>query len=631
MNSNPERRWLAIGLIVLLGVIHSVISYTSLSTKSPTYDESLHAMGGYLVRFHNDFRIDPEDPALWHRIHALAAKRDEVAIHQDSMMWKTVPVTTSLEFLFSRDVYRDSAGEELGTIVNRRRALLSVFGAMTVIGSGLLARSLARRIGLPIFPSGLFTSALLAFDPTLLAHSSIIKNDVMMAVLALGMCASLWSIGRRVTILNCLGLISCIALAPLIKFSGVLFAPIAALVLIVRSLLPHSLPLGKRNLSTRFARLGASVGLMLVAGVVGYLALWASYGFQFAVTNDGSPFNFENLFNFARAKLFREMSGTMPPGNDVTGWPVDAGTQLVMWAREHRLAPEGWLFGLLHVHVLAGNRSAYLFGQSQDGGFWYYFPVAFLLKTPAASVALFLGMLGLLLSRFRNLRRRFDTFWILISIGLPTLLLLIVSMSSGLNIGIRHILPLWPATFIAIGLFTAWLWTRRHVAFRITAIGVTSLAAIESCMAAPNFIPFFNLFCGDSVNRLKLLADSNLDWGQDLPGLKKWQKEHLDVSLYLSYFGTADPADYGINYVNIEPGYVFIQKTNEPDPNRPGVIAYSANDLTAVYAHEMSGYFQSLRKRKPIEIIGGSIFLYKWPFDMPDDQWEAATGLSIDN
>lgn len=624
-----ERRWFAIGLIVLLGVIHSTLSFVSLSTKSPTFDESIHALGGYSIRFLNDYRIDPEDPALWHRIHALAARRDEATIDQNSVVWKKLTEDSGLEFLMAHQTYFESGRSNVESVINRRRALLSIFGAFVVIGSGLLARSLARTVGLPVTPAGLFTSALLAFDPTLLAHSSIIKNDVMMAMLTLGLSASLWSIGRRVTWVSLFGLITCAALAPAIKFSGVFLAPIAAIALLTRALTGRSLPMGHWNLSTRFSRVTLSLGILLATALIGYVALWASYGFQFSVTADGTPFSFSRLIDLAKANLYRDTYGMLPPWSDLTPLPMDRAAKLVSWATEHRLAPEAWLFGLLQVHVFTGNRTSYLFGQTQDGGFWYYFPVAFLLKTPVATSVMLSAAIAILISRLTTLRNQFEHLWILISIALPALLILMLSMQSGMNIGIRHILPIWPAFFICIGLFAAWLWTRRSYAFRFLVLGTTSLSVLESCIAAPNYIPFFNVFCGNAIDRLSLMTDSNLDWGQDLSGLGKWRKNHPHVPLYLSYFGTADPRYYGIDYINITPRYIFKLETVEPDLSRPGVIAYSATNLTAVYAQNMRDYFASVRERKPIAIIGESIFLYKWPFDMPDDEWEAATGIPV--
>lgn len=622
-----QRRWFEIALIVWLGVIHSVLSFVSLSTKSPTFDESIHALGGYSVRFLNDFRIDPEDPALWHRIQALAARRDEVKIDQSSDLWNQIKADSGLQFYFAHQTYYGSGSVDVESIINRRRALFSIFGAATVIGSGLLARNLAGVVGLARAPAGLFTSGLLAFDPNLLAHSSIIKNDVMMALLMLILSAALWSAGRHLRWGNSLVLIACVAIAPLIKFSGVLFAPIALAVLVIRSILAHSWPIGHRLVSARWSRLGIAVSLVLVALIVGYVGTWASYGFRFSITADHTPFEFNRIMELAKINRFKDFYHANPPSEIIDSLPADLPTDIIVWFRNHRLFPEAWLFGLLHVHVFSTHRGAYLFGEYTDNGFWYYFPSVFILKTPVVSVLLFGGTLIFLFARFNVLRKRFDRLWIFVALGLPALLVLSVSISSGLNIGIRHILPLWPVLFISIGLFLTWLY-RRSRFLKFVAVFAVFLAALESIVAAPNYISFLNVVSSRMNTHLGLLSDSNLDWGQDLPGLARWKRQHPNVVLYLSYFGTADPAYYGIDYINIQPGYPFVRTKVDPDPTRPGVVAYSATTLTGVYHPQMRDELKRVRLLKPLMIIGGSIYLYKWPFDMPDDRWEAATGIS---
>ena len=144
-------------------------------------------------------------------------------------------------------------------------------------------------------------------------------------------------------------------------------------------------------------------------------------------------------------------------------------------------------------------------------------------------------------------------------------------------------------------------------------------AAVESCCAYPNYLPFFNLLAGGSRGGLRLLSDSNLDWGQDLPLLAAWQRSHPDQKLYLAYFGTADPAYYGIRYTNVADGY------SEGPPaqhiNSPGVFAISATTLQGPYCGQTLGKptWCTLWKLKPFEVLGGSIYLFHVPSG-PDDR-----------
>jgi hypothetical protein len=132
----------------------------------------------------------------------------------------------------------------------------------------------------------------------------------------------------------------------------------------------------------------------------------------------------------------------------------------------------------------------------------------------------------------------------------------------------------------------------------------------ETAAAFPNYIAFFNIPCAS--HRLDLLSDSNLDWGQDLPLVARWQAQNPGTTLYLDYFGLCDPAAYGIRYVNVGQGYVFGPKPVLP--TAPGVVAISATNLQQAYGEDpMAELFFTSR---PLAILGDSIYLFK--FDPAD-------------
>ena len=122
------------------------------------------------------------------------------------------------------------------------------------------------------------------------------------------------------------------------------------------------------------------------------------------------------------------------------------------------------------------------------------------------------------------------------------------AMRSHLDMGIRHILPIYPYLFILIGVAAArvrTIWPRAGTAF--IAIFILGLAT-ETLSAYPDFIPFFNIAAGGSRGGLHLLGNSDIDWGQELTTLREWQTSHPDRQLNLSYFGFPDPGYYGIRY-----------------------------------------------------------------------------------
>ena len=113
----------------------------------------------------------------------------------------------------------------------------------------------------------------------------------------------------------------------------------------------------------------------------------------------------------------------------------------------------------------------------------------------------------------------------------------------------------------------------------------------------------------DRAGGIRLLSDSNLDWGQDLPLLAHWQAAHPNTRLYLCYSGSSDPAAYGVDYINMPKGYFLNPQSQMPD--KPGVIAVSAMRLQGVYLEDdLRAYYTSLAKQRPREVLGGSIYLF---------------------
>jgi hypothetical protein len=196
-------------------------------------------------------------------------------------------------------------------------------------------------------------------------------------------------------------------------------------------------------------------------------------------------------------------------------------------------------------------------------------------------------------------------WWSAACLAVPPVVYMAIAMAGNLNLGLRHVLPVYPFAFIAIGLAISAAWVRWRATAVILPLVFATLA-LESLSAFPNFIPFFNPVFASQ--RLELLSDSNQDWGQDLPLLAKWQREHPDVTLYLAYFGTADPAYYGIKYLNLPGGYEFGPKKQFPQGH--GVWAVSATALQAVYNPRYREVYHELQKHKPLAVLGNSIYLY---------------------
>ncbi|HXN06001.1 MAG TPA: hypothetical protein VN944_02930, partial [Nitrospiria bacterium] len=257
-----------------------------------------------------------------------------------------------------------------------------------------------------------------------------------------------------------------------------------------------------------------------------------------------------------------------------------------------RLLPPAYLEGLSYILQASEIRSAFLCGRSSVEGWWWFFPFAFLIKTPVASLVLFLfSFVALILWRWfpygwvapKSEDPRCPSFY-----ALSPLLILggvygLACLTSHLNIGLRHMMPIYPVLFVLAGAKVFWMLAKKSILkIALSALLVGVIA--ESLSVWPNYLAFFNQFVGRSRNGYRYLVDSSLDWGQELPGLHKWLEKNVPATshtpVYLSYFGTGTPEFYGINALLL-PGFLQVD-TPQTFPLRHGVYCLSATMLQAV-------------------------------------------------
>lgn len=280
-------------------------------------------------------------------------------------------------------------------------------------------------------------------------------------------------------------------------------------------------------------------------------------------------------------------------------------------------------FGKLHGAYLAGNYST--------TGWWYYFPFAFVVKTPLPTLFFLATGLICFLQRWWWGRRkskvqggvaktqsfskyRKDSLFLL----LPVVIYLGISLTSSLNIGYRYLLPILPLLwlFTAVSIKNALL-TRPKLA-RLSVAVVPVWLVLQAIFIWPDYIPFFNLLAGGPEQSWQLLSDSNIDWGQDLPALAAWQRASGEP-VKLSYFGTAHPSAYKVDF---EPLPMWAPAPEQAPPGRqlydplnpaPGIYALSVTSLHGVVLGEQRDAFAWFREQEPFARLGGSIFLYEVP------------------
>ena len=215
---------------------------------------------------------------------------------------------------------------------------------------------------------------------------------------------------------------------------------------------------------------------------------------------------------------------------------------MVKWIGHVHLLPESYLIGLIDVKRMAEFYPTFVLGRQLAHGVWWYFPLVIAIKTTLGLLALVL--LSLVAVATGRLRARRELAFILI----PWVVYLGVAMVSGMNIGARHILPLYAlAAILAGGGVVAWAAKSRRWAW---VCGVLVAAHIVSALTVfPNYIAYANEAWGGPKNVHNLLSDANVDWAQQLYQVKEWQDRHPGEECWFAYFAypEIDPATYGIN------------------------------------------------------------------------------------
>ncbi len=253
------------------------------------------------------------------------------------------------------------------------------------------------------------------------------------------------------------------------------------------------------------------------------------------------------------------------------------------------LIPPDFFKGLaLQARHAAFGHEAFLCGQWRQTGWWYYFPVVLAWKVPIPLLVLTLTGLALWAARCRRFSLDEATPWV------AALVYLAVAMAGTINIGVRHLLPIFP--LLAVG--TASQFARLSRPLRIAAWILCAWLAAATMRAHPHFIEYFNELAGGSANGYTRLIDSNLDWGQDVKRLKEFLRGRGMDHIYLHYFGPPR----AIDYYRIPCTRVTSEQAHDM---REGILVVSA---TALMRPEWNWLRAS---HEPVARVGYTLFVYR--------------------
>jgi hypothetical protein len=568
-------------VLVIFVLTFGALEVLSLRQKSATWDEPIHLTAGYAALSSGDYRVDPTHPPLMRMWGALplvfmGASIDTSEIDRTPMTeWLPRGYGFAHEFL-----YRHNDADRL---LYAARFMVVIWATLL----GILIFCWAREwLG---FGPAVLALAFYTLEPGLSAHGRLVTTDMAAALFLFGAVYMLWRTCRQPHAWNIAGLTACFALAFVTKFSAVLLIPI------LLALLATSVVLRGR-ISIKVA-----AGLVVLMATVTFFTIWAAYDFRHAPSSSGTW-----LLN---AQDSPEVQARVPWLAAVTKWVDD-----------RHILPNAFTHGFL-LSQATSRLSAYLNGEVSPNGWWYYFPVAFLVKTPSVLLLLFIAGIVLFVWR-RNGPGLLDYAFVV----LPIVIYMAFAMASYINIGMRHILPIYPFVLLIAAAAAAELKNWRRPVGGIVLTGLMAFWLAVFAAVYPNTLTFFNLPSGGPNNGLDYLADSNLDWGQDLKGLKAWMESRNVRDINLAYFGTADPEYYGIHSTHL-PGAPFFANDKIARPQLPGYVAISATVLSGVYlTPQWREFYSGFHEMDPVANIGNSIRVYwidKWP--------EAAVRTDVQN
>jgi hypothetical protein len=363
--------------------------------------------------------------------------------------------------------------------------------------------------------AGLTAAALVAFEPTHLAHAGVLHTDLAASLGFFGTIAlTLLALEKRSYGLWALAG-AALGLTLASKFSAVLLVPVVSAMALAHVLLARR----RARRDGRTADTRPLYGLLL-AGAVSALVLFACYA---VAMRSMSRANAE-----AAVRVFLDSRDALPRTVE----------RIVAFSR---FSPEIGHYAAGLAGIAVQNRTGggvnFLHGELSPDGFWDYFLVAFGVKSALGSLILLAAAMIVLAAR----RGRFD--FLLGALLLPAAYLFVSGMATSYNIGIRHMLPAYPLLLAAAVVILF-----RHLR-PPWAIGVALAAAAVQCAEVarvhPHEMSFFNALAGGPSNGEAWLNDSNLDWGQDLRRLALALKaEGRDADVTVAYFGGSDPAYY---------------------------------------------------------------------------------------
>lgn len=578
-NSGHKPLSVAVAVIALLAVIFLQLLLMA-RANSATWDEADHTYAAYMQAKHGDFGINPQHPPLIKYLGALPLLNMHFTMPPlEDRPYRLQEVDGGRDFVFNNDanaiLFRVRMANSVTTIL---LALLVFMAAREMFGTG----------------AGLIALGLIAFDPTLLAHSALMTTDAGQA------CFMFWSVyafyryvqsPSRLRLLL-VGLLVGLALAS--KHSAVLLFPTLFLLAAAEVTWPET-PQHQKAATGLAKRALHFAGALIAIGILSVMVLWASYGFRYAARPDGLQLNPTMAAQLARI-------------------PSHAEAEMLALAAKLHLLPESYIYGFAHVLFQSKAFTGYLLGTIYPHPVWFYFPIAMLIKSTLAFLVLFgIAIWAIATGRLRARRE-------VLYMAVPAAVYMAFAMAGGMNIGVRHVLPIYVFLSVLIAA-AAWKLIQGDRRWLYAVVALLLFQTISVVRTFPAYVSYANEAVGGPAHVHELLSDSSSDWGQQLKSVKRYLDAHGIKDCWFAYFGqgVVDYRYYGIPCKPlITADSLYFDGPHDLPPAIDGPVLMSAGVLSGFeFGPAPLNPYEQFKQLKPEAVIDYGVFVYDGHFDIP--------------
>ena len=542
---------------------------------SPTIDEPTHILAGHRHWQCRDFGVNPEHPPLV-KLLATSSLNFQTLIEPE---WECGSKITK-----QADVFKGGADFLIANGIDEVVVPARLLSALL----SLLLAGLVFIAALTMFGrwEAVTALALLAFEPNIIAHGSLVTTDMAISLMAFAAMYALYGYARRPDVKRAAVIALVVGLMLASKHSAVIFFPILFVAFIGDAIF------FRREDVTLWKELGKRAAVFAASVLIGVAILWSFYGFQrYALSNATEPS--VDIAEYIRA-------------NSLPDVPQSISAKSVRFIDKLGILPESYVIGLADV-VASSSRPMAIFNRDFSRGRWFYFPIAFLVKSSLP--LLLLLPLGVVLF-FAAPEKRRETIFLLV----PAIFFFAFAMASRINIGVRHILPVYAFVIVVSAAGAVWM-SRRFLYFRYVVLALLLFHAVTAFRIAPKYIAFSNDLAGGPENTYKIFpVDSNLDWGQNEKLVAEYLARENITDCWYAGWGSLELLNAQVPCRQMPSTFprLAVPLTDPVPPVIEGTVLVNVANLPPRGGNE----YAPMTLQKPIAQIGGSVLVYRGRFEV---------------